>query len=169
MKVFVKRLNNNKGYTMIELLASLTLFSLVAGIIYGTINFGFDSYHRVNIESSLRDEGDLIMSSVISELYRYAPDSVERIPTGIRLVKKDNPVIEEISVINGVLNIGEVNKLKAVVIKSTLGAGTNIDISDCGGQNQCVSGTIQINLVLEQHFKANDTPRSLRLESKFGF
>ncbi|NBD25352.1 PilW family protein [Paenibacillus glycinis] len=65
-----------RGLTLIELIASLTLMSVVLGVIYASITFGVNAYHKVGIENKLRDEGDLIMSSIISELYRMGPERI---------------------------------------------------------------------------------------------
>ncbi|MDO3412051.1 prepilin-type N-terminal cleavage/methylation domain-containing protein [Saccharibacillus sp. CPCC 101409] len=73
---FVKLLRREDGVTLIELLAVLSILGMVLGIISATIFFGFRSYNRVGIENDLREQGDILMSAVITELYTFAPDRV---------------------------------------------------------------------------------------------
>ncbi|SEU14635.1 type II secretion system protein J [Paenibacillus sp. NFR01] len=97
MRRFVKRLRGQQGLTLIELIAALSLFSLVSGLIYGVVSFGMQSYQRVTMENTLREESDLLMSAVITEIYTFAPTSVyseDRMNNGVRetaiYLQKDN-------------------------------------------------------------------------------
>jgi len=74
-KLFAK-MRREEGVTLIELIAVLSIMGLILGIISTTIFFGFRSYNRVSVENNLRDQGDVIMSSIITELYTFAPDRV---------------------------------------------------------------------------------------------
>lgn len=74
-KLFAKW-RREEGVTLIELIAVLSIMGLVLGIISTTIFFGFRSYNRISVENNLRDQGDIIMSSIITELYTFAPDRV---------------------------------------------------------------------------------------------
>lgn len=76
MKRFADRLRREEGLTLIELIAALSLFSLVAGLIYGVMMFGIQSYERVTMENTLRDESDLLMSAIITEIYTFAPTTI---------------------------------------------------------------------------------------------
>ncbi|USB33677.1 prepilin-type N-terminal cleavage/methylation domain-containing protein [Paenibacillus sp. YPG26] len=78
MRLFVKRLKKDEGVTLIELIAALSLLALVLGMIYSVAVFGFKSYHKISVENSLRDEADILMSSIITNLYMFAPDRVIR-------------------------------------------------------------------------------------------
>ncbi|MDG0790658.1 hypothetical protein OMP38_07160 [Cohnella ginsengisoli] len=75
--------------TLIELIASISIMSMALLAIYGVIHFGFNTYHKVTIENSLRDEGDLIMSTVISQLYDKGATSVTQSASGIDIVGVD--------------------------------------------------------------------------------
>lgn len=90
MRKYVECLKSQQGFTLIELIAAITIFSMVVGIISMVTMFGFRSYHKITIENSLRDEADIIMSSIINELYIFAPERVERTidNDGILLKKK---------------------------------------------------------------------------------
>lgn len=70
------RWRREDGVTLIELIAVLSIMGLVLGIISTTIFFGFRSYNRISVENDLRDQGDVIMSSIITELYTFAPDRI---------------------------------------------------------------------------------------------
>ncbi|SDX96436.1 type II secretion system protein J [Paenibacillus sp. CF384] len=89
MKRFVNKLRRRikisqhaeGGYTLIELIATLALLSVVMGVIYSSITFGLNTYNKIRIENTLRDEGDLLMSSIISELYRVGPSRISQLQT----------------------------------------------------------------------------------------
>ncbi|WP_185897301.1 prepilin-type N-terminal cleavage/methylation domain-containing protein [Paenibacillus zeisoli] len=92
MRPFVKRLKKDEGVTLIELIAALSLLAVVLGMIYSVAVFGFKSYHKISVENSMRDEADILMSSIITNLYTFAPDRVIRDGadgTGIILQKDD--------------------------------------------------------------------------------
>ncbi|RED61709.1 prepilin-type N-terminal cleavage/methylation domain-containing protein [Cohnella lupini] len=179
MRKFANRLKDERGLSLIEMIASLTLLSLVTATIYGVISFGLDSYHRVTIENSLRDEADLLMSSVITELYAYGPDTVSlksddgNNVTGIKLNRKldtaepdavEPHVIQIKSLDKGLyIGAGEGQKLD---IQSEVLPESSIRLN-CDGLRSCGSGLIEIELVLSQKFK--DHAQTMKLESKFGF
>lgn len=81
-KRFVKAIKQEEGVTLIELLAVLSLMAMILGIISTTIFFGFRSYNQVSIENKLREEGDILMSAVIAELYAYSPDRIYALADG---------------------------------------------------------------------------------------
>ncbi len=87
-KLFAKW-RREEGVTLIELIAVLSIMGLVLGIVSTTIFFGFRSYNRISVENDLRDQGDVIMSSIITELYTFAPDRVYPLTNGIKL-ESDN-------------------------------------------------------------------------------
>ncbi|KAA8997951.1 type II secretion system protein [Paenibacillus spiritus] len=94
MKRFVRRAGAQAGFTLIELIAAISLFTIVAGIVGTVTMFGFRSYHQIAIENTLRDEADLLMSSIITELYTYGPEEIQNTEFGIRLMKNgSDPVL----------------------------------------------------------------------------
>lgn len=188
MKRFVKRLKSEQGLTLIELIASLTVFSLVIGTIYSITMFGFRSYHQISIENSLRDEADIIMSSIITEMYAFGPESIRYVDSadkakGILLERADKEQ-RVIQIVDRALQIQKmiledrsladadgvglpIDPLidPKIVISSDL-AGSEISV-ECGGISPCTSGLLEINLVLDQEFR--DSGLQLELKSKFGF
>lgn len=89
---FVKKLKREEGVTLIELLAVLSLMGMILGIISTTIFFGFRSYNQVSVENKLREEGDILMSAIIAELYAYSPDRIYALAdgTGFEMYHVDN-------------------------------------------------------------------------------
>lgn len=176
MKKFVKRLRQEEqGLTLVELLVTVTIFSMVMMAIYGTIHFGLAAYHRITIENSLRDEGDLLMSTVITELYSFAPDTVTQTNGGLTLGKKDANDAETTSVLrleNNAMYIGaDKIDIRSSVLDTSSITMTCTANSDSGtpaaGGKPCTAGLIEINLELNQQYDGRD--HSLKLQSRFGF
>lgn len=182
MNTFVKRLKEEeKGIGLLEMIVSLTLLSIVTGVIYAVITFGLNSYQRVTVENSLRDESDLLMSTVIAELYNFGAESVRDItengiPVGILLKKNEGETVVEssIRIKEGALVIEKGLTEKQIDVKSDIvtTSVTALDHSstikvECEGSVECRSGLIEIQLVLAQPYK-HDT-QTLTVRSKFGF
>lgn len=185
MTKFVKRLRGEKGLTIIELIASLTVLALVVGILYSFTTFGLRSYHKVQIENSLRDEGDILMSSIISELYVFGPESISTqiktagtIDNGTLILSKRGAVDREIRILQGKLVIRD--KLTGSPLESTdvirgeisvksklRQPESEIKLTCLNIDSTCKSGLIEINLLLEQTFENKVYP--LELNSRFGF
>jgi prepilin-type N-terminal cleavage/methylation domain-containing protein len=179
MNRFVDRFRKEQGLTLLELIVALTLFAMIIGIISGLTMFGVRSYHKIKIENSLRDEADIIMSSIISELYTFAPDTVGNIPdgNGILLTGSENgaAVIHKIAVMSGQLVIGGEN---AVPVSNDTRTTVDSDLSrskisftssaeQCSRSVACDTGLIDINLVLVQGYGGREY--TMELQSKFGF
>ncbi|WP_308637913.1 PulJ/GspJ family protein [Paenibacillus silvisoli] len=171
--------NAEGGYTLIELIASLTLLSVVMGVIYASITFGLNTYNKVRIENSLRDEGDLLMSSIITELYRVGPSRITQsdasgLNQSIRLTlpkiaEGDTGGTEDIEIrandsAKSALYIGghEI-AIESEVVKND----SSITVSCSNKQTGCSSGMIEINLQLLQTYGGNN--HTLKLQSRFGF
>lgn len=60
---------NERGLTLVEVLAVFVITVIIGLIAYSVLFSGFRTYERVNIEASLRDEADLIMSELIGEIF----------------------------------------------------------------------------------------------------
>lgn len=65
----MRHLKNEKGLSLVELLATLLITILLAMIAYAILFNGFKAYERATIEAELRDEADLIMAGFISEFF----------------------------------------------------------------------------------------------------
>lgn len=60
---------NEKGVTLVELLATVILISIVSALAYSIFFQGFNNQQRIKIETELRDEADLIMASFVRDLF----------------------------------------------------------------------------------------------------
>lgn len=183
MRKFVNLLRKENGLTLVELIAALLLFALVAGVISAITMFGIRSYHKISIENSLRDEADLLMSAIITELYTFAPQEVSAtidknddeviIDSSILLKRTENGIetSSQIRIHNGVLTITDPGQVAPVEdprtqVKSLLAPGSGI-ILECEKNTTCDSGLITIDLSLQQSYDGRNYPLDLR--SRFGF
>lgn len=179
MRRFANRLKNQQGFTLIEMIAALTIFSMVVGIISMVTMFGFRSYHKITIENSLREEADLIMSSIINELYVFGPTRVENTTSGLNLIKDSDGVISTrtIQFVKGgeggitTLTINSVINDPRTSIHSDLSGSTivstNSNGTDCKANVSCRSGLVDIKLLLTQHYDGRTY--DMEMVSKFGF
>lgn len=69
MNSFLKLLKKNNGVTLVELLATLVIVSIVGTLSYSVLSQGYSNYQRIQVETELRDEADLIMASMIKNLF----------------------------------------------------------------------------------------------------
>ncbi|MEK3883603.1 prepilin-type N-terminal cleavage/methylation domain-containing protein [Paenibacillus sp. PL2-23] len=170
MKEYAKRLQSGeKGFTLIELIASMALISIFGGIMYTVITFGVSSHNKIQIENGLRDEADLLMSAIINELYTIAPDKVREQSNGIQLIETGVAGLNDIYIDGGQLHI----RNAPLVISSTIESGSSIKL-DCegygeseDGPRECATGLIEIDLVLSKAVQGQS--KQLTLRSKFGF
>ncbi|NIK67384.1 prepilin-type N-terminal cleavage/methylation domain-containing protein [Paenibacillus sp. BK720] len=174
MREFVKKWRNEEqGLTLVELIAAMTLLSIAAGIIFSVVTFGMNTYNRVETENALRDDADLLMSSIITELYSYGPELISKNANGITLVR-DAGTREERQIIirNNQLHIGDrtVDTRSVVDMPSETNPtseASSIELRCKTNVTECSNGLIEIRLVLEQNH--NGRNQQLTLESKFGF
>lgn len=176
----------DKGFTLVELIASISVFTVLVGLVSVVTFSGFREYHRITVENSLRDEGDLIMSSIMTELYTFAPEYIENSEEGIVLTKEQAGSLEqrEIAIRGGSLVIGEPATTSALTeeeeyiysnestsVQAALDHSVIVakmaDERLCQDNAYCESGIIYIQLILQR--SENDRDYSLELESKFGF
>ncbi|MEK4046415.1 prepilin-type N-terminal cleavage/methylation domain-containing protein [Paenibacillus sp. FSL H8-0048] len=182
MRKFVDLLRKEQGFTLIELIAALSLFSLVSALVYGVMTFGVQSYQRVTMENTLRDESDLLMSAIITEIYTFAPNTIssDEVNKTI-LLRRDNLSggIDEVAIgiSGGQLVINELPTTEPTPgdtyntrtsTDSTLGPNSSISLECSANSIQpCESGLLNIKLSLT--LERGDTRRQLAVESKFGF
>ncbi|MCQ4088777.1 prepilin-type N-terminal cleavage/methylation domain-containing protein [Saccharibacillus sp. JS10] len=187
---FVKALKREDGVTLIELLAVLALMSIILGVISTTIFFGFRSYNQVSVENRLREESDVVMSSIITELYAFAPDRVYPLAngTGFEMYHVDElgnqQESDKVAVViasNGQLEIRRNTVLNSAsppvdpyqatrisngsIIQNL--SSITIEGQTAGGFNYYTTGLININLVMS--LGSGTKQSQLQLESRFGF
>lgn len=188
MKKFANLLRQEQGLTLIELLVSLVLFSMLALLVSTVMMFGFRSYHKVSVENKLRDEGDLLMSSVITELYTFGPDTVAASKT----INPDSKERETSIILTRINSEGGIDKVQISIanqalyikdiplkgpssstgidartaITSKLGPESAIEL-ECNINQTCESGLVHVKLQLIS--PGDDKGKGLSLESNFGF
>ncbi|WP_151733780.1 PulJ/GspJ family protein [Paenibacillus tengchongensis] len=174
MKIFAKSSEPENGFTLIELIAAVTLFAIVAGIIGSVTMFGFRSYHKITVENKLRDEADLVMSSIITELYTYGPEEIRNTASGITLRRSDSGEVqirvEDKDLIIGDARIGPGDSA-TMDLDSELG-GSSIAVTKVNDKVPDInvpyeSGLVSIELVLS--YKSGDSEDKLTVKSQFGF
>ncbi|MFC5453090.1 prepilin-type N-terminal cleavage/methylation domain-containing protein [Paenibacillus aestuarii] len=176
MKRFVKWMKQEEGFTLAELIASLTILGIVSGTIYAVITFGFNSYNKVTVENALRDEADLIMSSTMTELYTLGPTSIKQVTDGIELTRTEKDLEGHTITHNSQIMLKELSG-KVGLFTGETGKPATIDADlsgstitlDCSGKaSECSSGLIEIDLHLAQNDNRGTVHR-INLTSRFGF
>lgn len=75
----MKHKTNEAGVTLVELLAAIVITTIIGFVIYGVLFGGFKTYDRVKIETKLRDEADLIMAELISDMFTLHTSDIEHL------------------------------------------------------------------------------------------
>lgn len=76
MKIFAKRIKNNRGMTLVELLATFAIASIVLAIVYAVFINGLKTSNKVEAKNALRDDGDYVISTIMNELQGISADSI---------------------------------------------------------------------------------------------
>lgn len=175
MKKFVNAGKREHGFTLIELIAAISLFAIVAGIIGSVTMFGFKAYHKITVENNLRDEADLVMSSIITELYTYGPEEIRNTDSGIMLQRSgSDPVriqVDGSDIVIGEARVGPGSttalQLDSALTGSTI-AVTKVDENAPSPNALYESGLVRIQLVLK-HEGGTSGEDELSVDSQFGF
>lgn len=77
-----KKLLNEKGLTLVEMLAAIILVSMISLFSISLIVQSMDTTREVQIESQFRDEADLIVSKFMKELYSTRQTDIIQNETG---------------------------------------------------------------------------------------
>lgn len=56
------------GFTLLETLVALMAFGMVASILYAFLLMGVSTYQRIETETKIRRQGDLLVAGIVSEL-----------------------------------------------------------------------------------------------------
>lgn len=70
-------LNNSRGITLVELLATLAIVGIIGTLAYNVLFQGYSNYERIQAETKLRDEADLIMASFVREMFVLKEEEIE--------------------------------------------------------------------------------------------
>lgn len=166
MRKFARLIRGNEsGLTLIELIAAISIMSMAFITIYGVVHFGFNAYNKIQIENSLRDEGDLLMSTIISQLYDKGAESVQQTSDGILLKGLDNGLYA-IQIQDGQLKV-DGSTPSEIETRSKLKDDSAIRLVCRPASSQCGSGQIEIKLHLYQTYGGRE--QDMELDSRFGF
>lgn len=80
----MKLLLNNRGITIVEALAVITISSIVIVLSTSIIVQTFKNQKNISIESQLRDEADVISSSLMKDLFTLKESEIDHVACGIR-------------------------------------------------------------------------------------
>ena len=195
---FVNALKREEGVTLIELLAVLSLMGIILGVISTTIFFGFRSYNQVSVENRIREESDILMSAIITELYAFAPDRVYALADGtgfemyhvdelgnpssadkvtIRIVTPDPEhfpqqgqlQIQRAKVLNGESPSADPYEATRITDGSIVNGRSSITLEGEKAGGLDYYTTGLINIKLELSLGSGTGQSQLQLESRFGF
>lgn len=76
-------MNNQKGFSLVELLAAIVIFSFVIIFATSLLLNSLKSYSNISSDTILRDEADLIMSNLIREIYTSKDSEIKFIENTI--------------------------------------------------------------------------------------
>ncbi|MCD7032903.1 prepilin-type N-terminal cleavage/methylation domain-containing protein [Metabacillus sp. GX 13764] len=76
MRKSAEAFRDERGLTLIELLAALAVSSIVMIIFYNVFMMGVKTFEKTGVEGQLRDEADYVVSNILSELYQSSTDLV---------------------------------------------------------------------------------------------
>lgn len=74
-------MTNQRGITLVELVATLAIVGMVGTLAYAVLFQGYANYERVQAETKLRDEADLIMANFVRELFVLKSNELEESPS----------------------------------------------------------------------------------------
>lgn len=91
MKIF-----DEKGITLIELLATFMILMIVLPVIYGVFSSGLKLYNKIQIEGQLRDDADYAITMIMNTFYSFPFDEVRECGTNcIELVDNKYTKVEK--------------------------------------------------------------------------
>ncbi|KAA0549229.1 prepilin-type N-terminal cleavage/methylation domain-containing protein [Bacillus sp. BGMRC 2118] len=186
MKQIKKLFRDEKGVTLVELLAALAISTLVMTTIYGVYLTGVKAYKVIGVEGQIRDEADYVVSRIMSSIYDLSPDTIKPCPGEVncfelindnRLVvsKNDNQLVEEVEkdelditvtklrlAQNQILLNDEVlNKTNILLAEETSSITfkcTNEEAMLGSNEKRCVNGIFDIQLTLENSDYTEESP-----------
>ncbi|WP_010174007.1 prepilin-type N-terminal cleavage/methylation domain-containing protein [Bacillus coahuilensis] len=188
------RISDNKGVTLIELLATMAIMSILLPVSYGVLLTGFRAYEMITIEGQFREDADYISALIIQTLYT-TPFDDSKICDGeaagecVSFIDSTTSTVEQGSSFYYVNEQGEVDAQTTTNVRlveqngstfweiggnviPTTSTFENSSISltctkttDYNGATLCSEGIIDLHIV------ANDqeSNRSLTLDSQFAY
>lgn len=83
-------LHNLKGMTLVELLAVLSISSLIIIFSISILMSGVKNYEKTSIETILRDEADLIMLHLTKDIFTLKESAIDDVIDGSKIVLLPN-------------------------------------------------------------------------------
>ncbi|OEH91447.1 PilW family protein [Bacillus solimangrovi] len=77
MKKYADKLRSQHGLTLVELLLTITIFTMILGMVYGVLITGMEAYRKIAIEGNLRDQADYVVAMIMEEIYETPIDHIE--------------------------------------------------------------------------------------------
>lgn len=183
MKIF-----DEKGVTLVELLATFSVALIVLPVIYGVFATGLNLYHKIQIEGQLRDDADytvtMMMNTLYSEPFDYVKSCGENCielvqdkktashkyeqnsQTFYKIGKEElsNPITTKISFIEkDGLTVAAINDSPLDVVADF--SNSTISLSCDRTKEKCEGGIIKLQFILDDERLKNP----LHLQSEFGF
>lgn len=103
------KLKNNKGITLLEVLAVLVLTILIFALATPLLIGGINRYNDIQTEMVLRDEADLIMSKFFLEIYTLKESEIKKLSwTGISNTNNNYYIEYDRQNLNPTTNVTEI-------------------------------------------------------------
>lgn len=119
----MKVLRNERGLSILEMLAALLIFGMVAAIIYSMLFMSMAVYQKVLVEGELRSRGEGMFSEILNEL--KDAEYVDNGPTG------------QISILYSKRSADKERYLEQYIMtiypEGTPGAGSDVEVRDLEG------------------------------------
>lgn len=108
-----KYLSNSSGLTLIELLASLLLYSTIAIFSFTLMAKGIEYFENIKVSNAMRDEADYLMATLIKEIYTTKETYIESLPDkdsnkNYFLIKNDETTFQKSGFDNGQIVIDDI-------------------------------------------------------------
>ncbi|MBY6037052.1 prepilin-type N-terminal cleavage/methylation domain-containing protein [Fictibacillus nanhaiensis] len=150
------KLLNEKGFTLIESLLSLVLFSIIGTVVYFVLLSGLHTEKKIYTETLIRDEADLVMSQIIDVLYTAPATKVKDAAPGngsLLIYQKDAANNTTVGF------VGQEPIINGQSIGSSGFDFTNSSIQKIGNS---------VKIILNVKSKTNQKAKPLSLQSQFG-
>ncbi len=146
---------NENGMSLVELLAGLTIASLIAILIFSNLVGGMKSYKNVNSQISLHDEANYIMTRFVNQFYQATSVKENKETAGLFEITKYKET--------GVTTLGFIED-KAYI--------NNQEINSSAFSIDCAKSSIQANqntVYITLAVKENATGKELVLNNKVSY
>ncbi|WP_246940889.1 PilW family protein [Bacillus pinisoli] len=138
---------DQKGFSLIELLAALAISSIVITSIYGVYFTGIKAYKVIGVEGQIRDEADYVIARIMNSIYELSPDTIRPCTTeaGVEIdncyrfindqkltvSSSDNQLVEEVQKSNDEVTVNELKlESEQILLNNEPLNVTNISITD---------------------------------------